>query len=125
MIINKNFKYAIIGASNDKTKFGYKVLVDLSSSGYNAIPINPKANEINGLKSYASLTQLHDANIQIDVVVFVVPPNITRYILNEVKDLGINKVWMQPGSESIDAINFCENNNIECVHDMCIMIEKN
>ena len=40
------------------------------------------------------------------------------------KKLGITKVWMQPGSSSFDAIQYCEDNNIDCMHDVCVMLNK-
>jgi len=33
-------------------------------------------------------------------------------------------VWMQPGSESEEAINFCRKNGIAVVHGVCVMIER-
>lgn len=51
---------AIIGASNDPTKRGYKALVGLIEGGYEGhiYPINPKAPEILGLKTYPSILEL-------------------------------------------------------------------
>lgn len=120
--VDKKYSYAIIGASNDTNKFGYKVLFDLLDNGYNAIAINPKGGFIEGKKVFASLK---DVSQKIDVAVFVVPPLITEKILPEIKKLKINKVWLQPGSSSEDAISYCENNSIDCMHDVCVMLNKN
>ncbi|MCV6603899.1 MAG: CoA-binding protein, partial [Porticoccaceae bacterium] len=51
---------AIVGASADPTKRGYKALVGLLDDGYagTIYPINPKADEILGLKAYPSVTAL-------------------------------------------------------------------
>src|SRR5690606_8886274 len=48
---------AIVGASSDSTKRGYKAMVGLIKDGYaGAIyPINPKADMILGVKAYPSL----------------------------------------------------------------------
>ena len=59
-----------------------------------------------------------------DVVDTVVPPHITEQIVKECKELGITKVWMQPGSESEKAIIFCKDNGIEVVYDDCIMAQR-
>lgn len=40
------------------------------------------------------------------------------------KDLGIKTVWMQPGSESEEAIKFGEINGIDVIYGVCIMIEQ-
>ena len=51
---------AIIGASNDPTKRGYKAMKGLIDGGYEGdiYPLNPKADEILGRKAYASLKQI-------------------------------------------------------------------
>lgn len=121
-LIDKSFRYAIVGASNDPHKYGNIVLKDLISAGFNAVPVNPKGEDILGLKTYRNLREIKG---KIDVVIFLVPPEITEKILIEVKELGIDKVWMQPGSESDKAIGFCEKNKMEFIFGSCIMLEKN
>lgn len=120
-MINKNYIYAIIGASNDPNKYGHKVLADLLSAGYKVFPVNPKGEPILGLDTYKSVL---DISAPVDVAVFVVPPETTERVLLDVKTVGIKKAWMQPGSESEKAIHFCLDNGIECTHDACIMIER-
>jgi predicted CoA-binding protein len=38
--------------------------------------------------------------------------------------LEITKVWMQPGSESENAIKFCHENDIDVMHGICVMVER-
>ena len=38
----ENTVIALIGASNDKQKYGNKIYCDLRTKGYNVVPINPK-----------------------------------------------------------------------------------
>ena len=123
-LINPDYVYAIVGASNHREKYGYKVLIDFREGGYKVIPINPNAKEICGLKVYPTLSNYYDKNAgeKIDIVVFVVPAPVTEYVLKEVRKLGIAKVWLQPGSESPQAIKYCEDNKINCAHNMCIMV---
>ena len=42
----KNTTIALIGASNDKNKYGNKIYLDLRKKGYNITPINPKEKTI-------------------------------------------------------------------------------
>lgn len=120
--INKNYTYAIVGASNDESKYGHKVFMDLKENGFKVVPINPNSSEVAGEKSYAGLKV---APVGIDVAVFVVPPAVTEKVLLDAKAAGIRKIWLQPGSESGGAIRFCEENGMECMHDACIMLSKN
>ena len=121
-MINKNFFYAIIGASNNTEKYGYKVFKDLLDAKYKVIPINPNEKEILWIQVYPTLSTVKE---KIDVVIFVTPPIVTEKILEEVKSLGITQVRMQPGAENNTAINFCKDNWIKCIHDACIINQKN
>ena len=47
----ENVKIALVGASNDKSKFGNRIYRDLRSKGYNVVPINPKDENIEGDKA--------------------------------------------------------------------------
>ena len=58
------------------------------------------------------------------VVNTVVPPEITERTVKTCKELDIATVWMQPGSESEKAIQYCEDNGIDVVHSVCIMIQR-
>jgi len=118
--INKRV-WAIVGASHDPAKFGNKIVRDLHNAGYIVYPVNPKGGEIEGVKVYPSLADLPE---EPDVVDIVVPPTVTEKVVRQVKALGLPRVWMQPGSESEDAVRFCEENGIAVVHDACAMISK-
>ena len=49
---------------------------------------------------------------------------MTREIVCQCAELGLERVWMQPGSESEEAIRFCQEKGIKVVHDACAMIRK-
>ncbi len=119
--LRKKNVYAVMGVSRNPRKYGYRVYKDLKNSGYKVYPINPNADEILGDKCYNSLEELPEKP---DVVDLVVPPKITEDVVKKCKKLGIKRVWMQPGSESEKAINFCKENNIKIVHGICVMIER-
>lgn len=91
------FRYAVVGATTDHTKYGYRVLMDLHKAGYAVVGVNPKYRDIEGVPVFSSLGQLPHKP---DVVVFVLPPAIGLTILDEVAKFGIKLVWFQPGAES-------------------------
>ena len=51
---------AVVGASADPTKRGYKAMVGLINGGYQGhiYPINPKADHILGVQAWPSLTEM-------------------------------------------------------------------
>jgi len=120
--LNINNTFAVVGVSRDPAKYGNKIYAYLKLSGYNVYPINPNIEEIFGDKCYLSLDKLP---IKPDVVDIVVPPRITEEIVKQCKILGVTNIWLQPGSESEEAIKFCQENNIKLVFGVCVMAEKN
>ncbi len=119
--LNKTNIFVVAGASRDPKKYGYQVYKDLKEAGYKVYPVNPNADRILGDKCYLDLG---DLPVKPDVVDVVVPPRVTEEIVKTCKRLGITKVWMQPGSESETAIEFCDKNHIDVVYGVCVMIER-
>jgi predicted CoA-binding protein len=114
-------KIALIGASNDKEKFGNKIYLDLRLKGYNVIPINPNEEIIEGDKAYSSLNVIDKLP---DIVNFVVPPPIAIKVAQEAVKLGIKYLWFQPGSESKELENWLSNTNeIKYLINSCIMVD--
>jgi predicted CoA-binding protein len=61
--------------------------------------------------------------VPVDVVDFVVPPEATEEILKQCMELGLSRIWLQPGSESEQAIAFCRENGLRVVYNACVMME--
>lgn len=113
--------WAVVGASLDEQKYGNRIYHSLRNAGYTVYPVNPKGGEIEGAKIYPSLADLPRPPEVIDIVV---PPPVTEKVVKEAHELGLNRVWMQPGAESEAAIDYCEENGMEVVHGTCIMLHK-
>ena len=117
----ENATIALIGASNDKEKYGNKIYRDLRSKGYNVTPINPKEEKIEGDKAYVSIEQMEKLP---DIANFVVPPLIAIKIAQNIVDLGVKYLWFQPGSESSELENWLKNTDgIKYLINACIMVE--
>ena len=112
-------RFAVVGATDNVEKYGNQILNNLQKRGYEVYPVNPRLQTVEGMKCYASLSELP---VKVDVVDFVVPPTATESILRECLDLGLDRIWLQPGSESENAIKFCRDNNLKVVHDVCVMM---
>ena len=113
--------WAVVGASQDRRKFGNRVFRSMRQAGYIVYPVNPKGGELEGAKVYPTLADLPEAPEVIDLVV---PPVVSEQVVREANDLGLSRVWMQPGAESKAAIAFCRQHGIQVVYDACAMIHK-
>jgi len=92
----------VVGASRDRAKYGNKVLRCYQQHDRAVFPINPHAEEIEGLHAYPDLASVPEAIHGISVIT---PPHVTESIVDQAGDLGIKHIWMQPGSESDTAIS--------------------
>lgn len=92
---------AVIGASNNRRKFGNRALRAYRDQGYTVVPINPREAEVEGVKAYASVL---DVPGPIDMASFYVPPEIGEEIIADIAQKQIAEVWLNPGAESDELI---------------------
>ena len=88
---------AVIGASNNRHKFGNKAVRAFLLEGYVVVPIHPREATIEGLTAYRSVL---DVPGPIDMATFYVPPEIGEVVIEDVARKGIPEVWLNPGAES-------------------------
>jgi predicted CoA-binding protein len=90
-------RFAVVGASRDRSKYGNKVLRVYQQNHRQVYPVNPNAAEVEGLTCYPNLTSVPE---KVDGISIITPPEITEEVIAEAMQLGIKNVWMQPGAES-------------------------
>ena len=95
-------RFAVVGASRDREKYGNKVLRAYLQNGLDAVPINPGGGEIEGLPSYSDLNALPEP---VDGVSIITPPKVTEKVVEQAVALGIKHIWMQPGADSPQAVD--------------------
>jgi uncharacterized protein len=87
---------AVVGASNDRHKFGNKALRAFQAEGHTVIPINPHEQVVEGIKAYASVL---DVPGPIDMATVYVHPEIGTALLDEFERKHIPEIWINPGAE--------------------------
>jgi predicted CoA-binding protein len=110
---------AVIGVSRSTKGFGVAVYNHLKHNGYTVFAVNRKGGFSNSIKLYESLFKIEQ---QVDGIITIIPPGETEIIIQQAKDLGIDNIWMQQGSQSKNAIEFCEKNKMNYVSDECILM---
>src|SRR4030042_2499316 len=89
-------RFAVVGATDNAEKYGHQIFKNLKNRGYEVYPVNPRVKELEGIRCYPSLA---DIPVKVDVVDFVVPPNVTEEILKKCKELRLSCVWLQRSEE--------------------------
>ena len=94
-------KVAVIGASQDRAKFGNKAVRAFRQAGHDVVPINPRyagiTERIEELPTYASVV---DVPGRVDVATLYVHPAVGEQVLEEIAAKGIRELWVNPGAES-------------------------
>ena len=98
-------RFAVVGASIDRSKYGNKVLRCFQQHGREVYPINARAAEVEGLRAYPSLASLP---VPVKAISVITPPAITEQVVQEAAAAGVTHIWMQPGAESNQAIRTAE-----------------
>jgi predicted CoA-binding protein len=111
---------AVVGMSSNELRASNFVGYYLKRNGYQVTPVNPREDEIYGLKCYASLT---DIPHKIDVVDVFRDPAAVPAIAEEAVAIGAGFLWLQFGVISPQGVEIAEAGNVECIVDQCIKIE--
>jgi len=88
---------AIIGASNNRQKFGNKAVRAFRSQGFEVYPVNPKEAVIEGLIAFKNV---RDIPVRPAMVSVYVPPEVLLTVLPDIAARGCDELWLNPGSES-------------------------
>jgi hypothetical protein len=113
---------AVVGMSKNEGKAAYYVPKYLISHGYNVIPVNPTANEIQGRKSYPAVSNVPE---KIDIVdIFRPSEDVPAVVKDALKKEGIKVIWMQEGIYSREAERMAREKGIEVVYNRCILAER-
>ncbi len=111
---------AVVGANDHPGKYGYTIYRDLKSKGYRVLPVNPNRETVDGDPCYRSLA---DLPVRPTLVNIVTPPNVTLNVIKECERLGIHHVWLQPGSESPEVLDYLSHGSLNYLAQACIMVQ--
>jgi len=116
-------RLAIVGVSRLPKDFSRMLFREFLQHGYDAIPVNPEAAELDGRRCYPNLEAVEPA---VDTVLLMTSPAVSDRVVRDCARLGVRRVWMYrahgQGAVSPDAVQFCESNHISVVPGQCPMM---
>jgi len=109
---------AIIGASNDRAKFGNKAVRAFLQQGYEVFPVNPKEEIIEGLRVFKSIAEVP---VRPQMISVYLPPPVLLKVLPDIAAKGCDELWLNPGTESDEVITEAERLNLNVVQACSIV----
>jgi hypothetical protein len=88
---------AVIGASNDRSKWGNKSVRAFQQRGYTVYPVNPTEAEVEGLTAYKSIADVPERPGKVSAYV---RPQVLLKLLPDIASKGCDELWLNPGTES-------------------------
>lgn len=115
-MLNKKI-WGVVGVSEKKDKWGFKIWKILKEHNYETYGINPNYSEIDGEKVYHTIK---DLPVKVDVLDIVVPPRISMSTLEEAKEMGIEYIFFQPGTYNDEVVKKAEELELKYLIGDCI-----
>lgn len=112
--------FAVVGASNNRDKYGNKVLRCYAQNGRDVVAVHPHETSVEGKPCYARLTDVPGSPRAVSVVA---PPAAAATIVEQADAAGVKHLWFQPGAEHDDAIADAERRGIAVIHGgPCLLV---
>ncbi len=111
---------ALVGATDNPSKYGHTIYHDLKRKGYAVIPVNPRRQTVGGDTAYPVVGDISEPPT---IINFVIPPRVTLNVLKQCLELGLKNVWLQPGADSPEVMEFIQEHDFNYLANACIMVE--
>ncbi len=114
-----NAPIAAAGVSRNKKKFGYAVFKELREKGLDLIPINPHAEDIDGVPVVKEIKDLPE---NINALYVVTKKDQTLAVVEAAIEKGIKHIWIQQKSETPEAISALAATDTNLITRQCILM---
>jgi uncharacterized protein len=110
---------AILGASQQRSKFGNKAVRAYLHAGWEVHPVNLSGEEVEGLPTVRRLDEVPGG---LDRISVYLPPPVTRELLGEIAARGAGEVWFNPGAADPGVVAEARRRGIP-VHEGCSIVD--
>src|SRR5690242_16138159 len=113
-------RFAVVGVSQNPKDFSRILFREFRDRGYDPVPVNPAAKEIEGRPCFAHVQEVQPP---VDGVLLMTAPSVTDTVVRDCAEAGVKRVWMHRGAGrgavSDDAVRFCESSGISVIPGEC------
>lgn len=113
--------FAVVGASDDPSKFGHRCYASYLRHGRKAYPVNPNAETVLGNPAYPDLQSLPE---RVEAASIITPPSVTERVVEDAIAAGVRHLWMQPGAQSQRAVDRAREAGLNVIYGgPCLLVE--
>lgn len=107
-------RLAVVGVSRSPRDFTRAVFREFRKRGYEALPVNPNAAELEGGPCYPSVAGIAPA---VEAALVMLPPAAIPKAVEECAAAGIRRLWIWRAGPSME--EFCRERAIDLVQGYC------
>ena len=122
-LLSSGPRIALVGASNDPRRPSSGVFRDLRRAGYDVVPVNPNATEVDGQPCYPSVAAAVEATGPVDIVDVFRRAEDCLEPAREAVAVGARCLWLQLGIASRAAGQLAHDAGLAVVMDRCTIVE--
>lgn len=119
-LLTESKTIAVVGASPKPWRDSGSIADFLNKKGYKIFPVNPKYEEVLGMKCYPDLKSIPE---KIDIVDIFRNPDEVEPVIDEAIAVRAKAVWMQLGVVNEAAASAAGKAGLKVVMDRCIAVE--
>ncbi len=113
-------RLAVIGVSRDSKDFANMLFREFKQEGYNAIPVNPNAQELEGERCYA---RVQDISPTPDAALILTSLAASEQVVKDCAEAGIKAVWLYgvTGENAVNAqaLAYARAHGLEIIPGFC------
>jgi uncharacterized protein len=113
-------RLAFVGVSRQPKDYSRALFREFGARGYDAVPVNPGAEEIEGHRCFAHVQDIEPVP---DGVVLLTSSEVTRQVVDDCIRAGVKRIWMcrtaGKGSVNAQAIGACQAHGISVIPGEC------
>lgn len=113
-------RIALVGLSTRPDHFSRAVYSTLRDHGFDVVPVNTRAEEIDGQRCFGSV---EDISPGVQGALLMTPPEASLQVVEQCARSGVNRVWMHRGAGvgavSQEAVDYCDSHGISVVAGQC------
>ncbi len=116
-------RIAVIGASRKKQEYSRSLYQELLKHGYDAIPVNPYVEELDGRRCYKNVKEISPSP---ERALIVLPEDKTEQAVIDCADAGVKDIWLHRhvagGVSDTRAIFRAEERGLNLITGFCMFM---